>query len=626
MKFLRSTGVLAAAAAAMLSQNASAVNIASDGIGEVAIAPYYTVRDGWQTLINLTNTTDSPIVVKVRFHEGINSRDVLDFNVALSAFDVFAGVVRQSAQGVAEFVVTDQPNEDGLLTCTIPSVVATTPQRLNPLGFSQNGNDDGGPGGDDTNFNNPSAAAIDRLAEGYVEFVVMGYADEDFGEASEPAVFTAADIGRVSANTGNAITAAQVGAINIARAIEQHDCARLNTAFTNNLNAGTGQRRIVDTARQLGEPINALKFNFRLLNPNRGTEAGNTATTWANFFNPLAGPDSAVTPLNAADVDCLVTRGDYRTGGALWSPNDVVANSSCRNLVTAQVEPPFLEPSLNDAFPATANWFDDGLNALVTVNADLPTLAIDARPRGIDAVSATIQRTAIINEWSSNSALGVTTDWIVTMPTKSFYVDQGRGLQFGMALNETAVNPDRFGRPEACITTDIDGDGFGVDFNTDDGNAATRDCEEAPYPPYVRRFAQATAGVRSTAQACSEVGFIFFDRAEQTIVVDPEGPIVSPAPPPTLDVDNLCYEANVITFNGGSALNPSRPVNVDTSALDAEAGWMFLSLTNEPGANLDDVTDTNLPGLPVIGFNLKQRNIGDVTRNFSSSIDHGFLR
>jgi len=198
-------------------------------------------------------------------------------------------------------------------------------------------------------------------------------------------VFGAPDVGRVSP-TGGTIAAEQVGAINVARAIEQHDCASLDTAFTENNNAATGVRRVVDTARQLGEPINALKFNFRLLNPNRGTEAGNSATTWANFFNPLAGPDGGVVPLNVADNDCLVTRGDYRNGGPLWSPNDAALNDSCRNLVTSQTEPPFLEPSLNDAFPATANWFDDGLNALQTVSADVPTLAIDARPRGIDAM------------------------------------------------------------------------------------------------------------------------------------------------------------------------------------------------------------------------------------------------
>ncbi|MFP5305433.1 MAG: hypothetical protein ACLGI7_06370, partial [Gammaproteobacteria bacterium] len=115
-------------------------------------------------------------------------------------------------------------------------------------------------------------------------------------------------------------------------------------------------------------------------------------------------------------------------------------------------------------------------------------------------------------------------------------------------------------------------------------------------------------------------------RAEQTVTAAPPGVIVSPAPPPVVDTDSLCYEANVVTFNGGSALDPQNEVNVDTSALDAEAGWMFVTLANEDAAGLDAVTDGTQSGLPVIGFNLKQRNFGDVTKNFSSSIDHGYLR
>ncbi|MEW6167421.1 MAG: hypothetical protein AB1651_06965 [Pseudomonadota bacterium] len=641
MKILRSTGAIAAVAAAMLSQNASAVNLATDGVGEVAIAPYYTVRDGWSTLINLTNTTDSPIVVKVRFHEGINSRDVLDFNVALSAFDVFTGVVRENANGIAEFAATDQPNEDGLVTCTIPSAVATTPQRLNPLGFSGGtgtaSNDDGGIGGDNTNFSSPNAGAITRLSEGYIEFVVMGYADEDFADASDPVTWAAGNVGLASANTGNTITAAQIGAINVARAIEQHDCASLDLAFNDAVNPNSGNRYILDTARQMGEPINALKFNFRLLNGARGTEAGNVATTWANFFNPVGGPDAGWEPLD--DSACTITRGDYRQLGVEWSPDDAgaIANGgSCNNLLTAQTQYPFLEPSLNDAFPTVANWFDDGANALTTVTADATSLAADGRARGIDAVSATIQRAAVLNEWSSNSALGVTTDWIITMPTKGFYVDQGQGQQFAVTLNDSSVPAGSGnGRPEACIAIIAAGayeTGYaallgaaptgGVDFD-DDG---VLDCEAVPYPPFARAFDQVTAGDRTTASSCNEIGFVFFDRAEQTVTAAPPGVIVSPAPPPVVDTDSLCYEANVVTFNGGSALDPQNEVNVDTSALDAEAGWMFVTLANEDAAGLDAVTDGTQSGLPVIGFNLKQRNFGDVTKNFSSSIDHGYLR
>ena len=99
MKMFRGAAVATAIAGSMLSVNAHAVNLATDGVGEVAIAPYYTVRDGWSTLINLTNTQNVPVIVQVRFHEALNSRDVLDFRVALSAFDVFTGVVREAEDG-----------------------------------------------------------------------------------------------------------------------------------------------------------------------------------------------------------------------------------------------------------------------------------------------------------------------------------------------------------------------------------------------------------------------------------------------------------------------------------------------------------------------------------------------
>jgi len=46
------------------------------------------------TLINLTNTRPYPIVVKVRIHEGHNTRDVLDFNVALSSNDMWTAALK----------------------------------------------------------------------------------------------------------------------------------------------------------------------------------------------------------------------------------------------------------------------------------------------------------------------------------------------------------------------------------------------------------------------------------------------------------------------------------------------------------------------------------------------------
>mgnify|MGYP006197685173 CR=1 FL=1 len=91
------------AGAAGLVNVSNAVNINPDGLGQVLIYPYYTVNEGNTTLLSVVNTTDSVKAVKVRFLEGLNSREVLDFNLYLSPFDVWAASVRRTDAGAAVF-------------------------------------------------------------------------------------------------------------------------------------------------------------------------------------------------------------------------------------------------------------------------------------------------------------------------------------------------------------------------------------------------------------------------------------------------------------------------------------------------------------------------------------------
>jgi hypothetical protein len=72
---------------------AQAVNLNPDGLGEVLIYPYYTVNDGNQTLMTVVNTTGDAKAAKVRFLEGHNSREVLDFNLYLSEYDVWVAAI-----------------------------------------------------------------------------------------------------------------------------------------------------------------------------------------------------------------------------------------------------------------------------------------------------------------------------------------------------------------------------------------------------------------------------------------------------------------------------------------------------------------------------------------------------
>ena len=60
-------------------------------MGDAGLFQYYTVNGGWQTFVRVINTSDQVVSVKLRFREAANSREVLDFVVFLSAYDMWSG-------------------------------------------------------------------------------------------------------------------------------------------------------------------------------------------------------------------------------------------------------------------------------------------------------------------------------------------------------------------------------------------------------------------------------------------------------------------------------------------------------------------------------------------------------
>ncbi|MCX8097699.1 MAG: hypothetical protein N3F11_01575 [Casimicrobiaceae bacterium] len=94
--------------------SASAVVLNPDGVGEALIYPYYTAQGNNATFVSIVNTTTQAKVVKVRFREAKNSNDVLDFNLYLSPYDVWTGVVTRNAQGGARLSTNDT-------SCTDPA-------------------------------------------------------------------------------------------------------------------------------------------------------------------------------------------------------------------------------------------------------------------------------------------------------------------------------------------------------------------------------------------------------------------------------------------------------------------------------------------------------------------------
>src|SRR5436853_7046992 len=114
------TAVLAGLGAA---GTAEAVYLNPNGTGQVLVYPYYTVQsaggNAWNTYLSVVNTTSRAKAVKVRVLEGKTSAEVLDFNLYLSANDVWTAGIIPSTNGVGGAIVT------GDNSCVAPASLAT---------------------------------------------------------------------------------------------------------------------------------------------------------------------------------------------------------------------------------------------------------------------------------------------------------------------------------------------------------------------------------------------------------------------------------------------------------------------------------------------------------------------
>jgi len=133
----------------------NAVNVNPDGLGQVLMYPYYTARGGNDTLISIVNTTERGKAVKIRVLEALNSREVIDFNIYMSEWDVWTAAITATAAGGAKILTADS-------TCTSPNIYDPA-DGFGEVAFVDFGYAaDGGPSG------------IERTASGHIEFIEMG--------------------------------------------------------------------------------------------------------------------------------------------------------------------------------------------------------------------------------------------------------------------------------------------------------------------------------------------------------------------------------------------------------------------------------------------------------------------
>lgn len=518
--------VLAGLAGAVgIASTANAVNLNPDGLGQVLIYPYYTTNGGNDTLMSVVNSTDEAKAVKVRYLEGLNSQEVLDFNLYLSEFDVWvAAITNVTVNGVEGpgIVVPDS-------SCTVPYLfdrnfdegVTTMDAFGNPDRIQQFvtfGLTDGG------------GADLSRATEGHMEIIEMGVLTNDSQDSADAATHALVTVD--ADGDGDAETPARRPA----------DCEQLNDAWSNL--AGVDGYWLTDSSIDISAPTGGLFGGGAVIDV----------------------PEGAMYSYDARAIEGFTTN-------------------------QLHFEPGNIQPSLNDGNVRQAFLFfdedSDGAPEPVTLSFT------DTDDQPVDAVSAVFMHDTIMNEYVVSDSINALTEWVVTFPTKNFYVN--------------GPDPD-------------------PDDEVDEASA------RQPF----------TEGFSGAEGACEEVDFDIWDREEAATVPGSRGPIVSPPPPPGTGPDafELCFEAQVIRFGAledgqeeTEILGSSNFTNIDVDALGfgfEDAGWakfFFQQDENELTAG----NGLELVGLPVTGFAVQKfangtLDGGNILANYGGIFDHKATR
>ena len=287
------------------------MSIAQDNKGQVLLFPYYTVKNGLNTLISIVNTTNEVKAVKIRFLEGRNSRNVLDFNLYLPAYDVWAAGLVYTSSTIDGYV--GEPSVK-LITidnsCTVPEVISG--QEFLPYAYT----------GDETDG---YGLNMDRSQEGSIEIIEMG----SLGSAADinsayHNVFGIASCSRLHLNwaqptgkwaldpnddmlapDGSGGLFGSVSLIDVVRGVDMtYDATAIVNfsteenhtsvgSLTPNLSTGTNSKTRIETddhgivSTTWGSPLNAVTALFmqsEVSNDYVTEPSINAITEWVNFY------------------------------------------------------------------------------------------------------------------------------------------------------------------------------------------------------------------------------------------------------------------------------------------------------------------------------------------------------
>lgn len=523
-----------------------------DNLGDAGLFQYYTVNNEWQTFFRIINTSDQAVSIKLRFREAANSRDVLDFIVFLSPYDMWVGWTDPNALNIPG-------GGPGIRSDDTSCLFEAPNPNLSAPGFHPVENKPGRIGAEFQNaaFTNEYAdgasnAGNRRLKEGHMEVIGI----------------------------------AQHGAIGAFTAAVSHDgdpwkpsnCGYARTLFST----------LVDQNGNVINPSDAedlddvLGFNGYLVNLAKGQGGGFDPDVLAHFARSSLVPEA-----NSTDVEVNLDSG----GNAFFG--------------TPFTRQAFLERKKQQG---------------VLMNNNGVLVPPQDVSGSVDAVSAWFMRDKVINEWMAvrgNDAPGATfeskfTQWILTFPTKNYYVDlQNDNVDFLDDISQTLARS-----------------------YLNDNNLLVEKVDA--YAPFTEAFpvVNVAGGTALNGKSCEPFTMRIWDREERLRT------FVSPSPDPR---SKLCNETNVLNFDPNydpdfntEGLGSNFGVDVPALSLpDGHVGWAELTWSGVPAVNQGlDITGpfgqnaiVTLYGLPVTGFMFTVYNSAeDNSLNYASIHEHKYTR
>jgi len=491
------------------------------GLGEALVYPMYSAQNGNNTLIAIANTTGDAKAVKVRIIEGQNSQEVLDFNLYMSPEDHFSFAITATEDGGAQLVTTDN-------SCTVPAIPDADGDGVKSVAFrntlllGDKAKDDPDTDADES-FDNTSIA---RTQIGYIEVIEMGQINPSATAVVDPKTGS----GYVKKNVYSATKHNEQGL--------PADCSVVVAGWSD-----------------LG-PVNGT-WLAESASGSKGTSEFMSSWMGGGLYGygtVLNVADGTAFGYDAVAIEGLVEQG--QPGSALhYNPGDT--------------RPDFTDAALSNSAIVELG----GMAQTATYGLGLEVLA----------VGTLFQTQELMNDYVTDEAINAETDWVITMPTKTFHVQK---------------------------------------------------------TPTITPFSTVWNG----RTACEPVVFDSWDREEAFVPDAAGGPDFSPRPPVQTTSNDLplCFETNVISFSEESATNSEDVVLGVSSILDYENGWARISF--DP-ALLDTKTIKGVPvigshqrvitpdsgpalqGLPVTGFAVvkytnSSANEAGALANYAMSTEH----